>query len=190
MGPDPTHRKYDWKFSLKWGSDSYAVWSCLGCMRYWEQSAPTRGKQRKAEQQMWLHDERLQAGDRKAHYPTKPTDNYIPDMVTREVRVQVHARGEPKLKQRGDRVGMRGLLYFLKSHPMKDRGPTVWQMMDLKIWMYTERYRRQGGKKESQADDGNNAKGPRNFWVKLQVEQSQKLYPEQGWGPTVCRDQF
>ena len=96
-------------------------------------------------------------------------------MVTREECVQVHARGELELKQRGDRVGMRGLLYFLKSHPMKDGGPMVWQMMDLKIWMYTERYRRQGGREESQADDGNNAKGPRNFWVKVQVEQSQKL---------------
>lgn len=95
--------------------------------------------------------------------PLNPQTTSTPDMVTCEVRVQVHAGGEPELKQRGDRVGMRGLLYFLKSHPMKDGDPMVWQMMDLKIRMYTERYKRQGGREESQADDGNNAKGPRNL---------------------------
>lgn len=84
-------------------------------------------------------------------------------MVMSEMQVGARGSGESELKQRGDRVGIGGLLYFLKRHPMKDGRLMVWQMMDLKIRMYTERYRRRGGRQESQAVDGNNEKGPRNL---------------------------
>lgn len=35
--------------------------------------------------------------------------------------------------------GLGGLLYFLKRHPAEDGRLMVWQMMDLKIRMYTRR---------------------------------------------------
>lgn len=102
-------------------------------------------------------------GGKRLIIPLKPDTTSISDMVMSEMHVGARASGKSELKQRGDRVGIGGLLYFLKRHPMKDGGPMVWQMMDLKIRTYTERYRRQGGREESQAVDGYNEKSPRNL---------------------------